>query len=251
MKNLHENHEAPSKTGLFHKKAPFFFWENCAKWIKTANVQNAKDKIPVASNESVLCIPRAQVPREWIQPKSVVRMDLDTFVDQCRQSGFSFEKRAIAEDNPAIKQVIPYIVLQTPDQTAVYNRQGSEKRLHDLWSLGIGGHINPGDQKSNTASFKDILLSGMERELSEELIHRPENDPAQFLGIISEDLTDVGKVHLGAVFRILTRTPEAYRPGPELSRFQWIKTADLPDLTMELWSTMALTLMQPPIDSGS
>lgn len=195
--------------------------------------------------ESVLCIHRDRLPAPWVETKSIVPLGLSTFIEKCTQSGFDFIPREKAEQNPDLKQVIPYIILQTPgsDQTAVYNRQGSEKRLHDLWSLGIGGHINPIDQENDQASFKDILISGMERELDEELIKRPACDPAKFIGIISEDITDVGSVHLGAVFQILTKTPESYLPGPELSQFQWVKNKELTPLNLELWSELALALI--------
>ncbi len=172
-------------------------------------------------------------------------MKMAAFIKACTASGFDFINRQEAEKNPSLKQVIPYIVLQTKDlaHTAIYNRQGSETRLHDLWSLGIGGHINPLDQANSKASFKDILLSGMNRELDEELVKRPSLDQAEFSGIISEDITDVGSVHLGAVFRILTQTPESYLPGPELFRFQWVKTKKLNQFNVELWSQLTLELI--------
>lgn len=194
-------------------------------------------------DEKVLCINRDRLPDPWIQPKSIVPLGLATFIETCTQSGFDFINRQEAEQDSSLKQVIPYILLQSQclDQTAIYNRQGSEKRLHDLWSLGIGGHINPIDQK-NGASFKNILISGMERELDEELIKRP-RDKAKFVGIISEDITDVGSVHIGAVFQILTKTPESYLPGPELSQFQWAGNKEVSQLNLELWSELALALI--------
>ncbi|OQY50478.1 MAG: phosphoesterase [Desulfobacteraceae bacterium 4572_89] len=195
--------------------------------------------------EKILCIHRDRLPGSWVAEKSIVPMDLGKFIEQCTLSGFEFVNRFEAENDSTLKQVIPYIVLQTHDleRTAIYNRQGSEERLHDLWSLGIGGHINPVDQQNQQSSFKDILMSGMERELEEELFKRPDQDMAEFSGIISEDITSVGKVHLGAVFRILTKTPGAYSPGPELSMFQWTNTSDLIQLNMELWSELALELI--------
>lgn len=198
----------------------------------------------VKKNERVLCIHRDRLPSSWVQPKSIVPLGLTTFIETCTQSGFDFINREEAEQDASLKQVIPYILLQNQhsDQTAIYNRQGNEKRLHDLWSLGIGGHINPIDQK-NGASFKDILISGMERELNEELIKRPSCDTAKFVGVISEDITDVGSVHLGAVFQIITRTPESYLPGPELSQFQWAGNKEVSQLNLELWSKLALALV--------
>lgn len=199
----------------------------------------------MTKKEKVLCIHRDRLPGSWVAEKSIVPLDLGVFIEQCTLSGFEFVNRSEAENDSALKQVIPYIVLQTDDleRTAIYNRQGSEERLHDLWSLGIGGHINPVDQQNQHSLFKDILMSGMERELEEELLKRPGQDTVQFSGIISEDITNVGKVHLGAVFRILTQTPDAYSPGPELSQFQWTRTCNLNQLNMELWSELALELI--------
>lgn len=217
--------------------------------------------------EKVLCIKKQNLPATWVEKSSVVPMNPDSFVKHCEKAGFDFVDRESAEKNPDLKQIIPYIILSTKDgnHTAVYNRQGSEKRLHDLWSIGIGGHINPVDsnfiqeadqnsgQNSDQSSgqnkpipkqaFHKILISGMQRELNEEL---PENnahvDSPQFIGIISEDITEVGKVHLGAVFTILTDSPDLYKPGPELFQFSWMETKKLNKLDMELWSVLALEL---------
>lgn len=198
-----------------------------------------------AGQEQILCIKRNALPEPWVQKKTVLPMAFSQFTDQCTSSGFAFVNRKEAEEDPKSKQIIPYILLQTADasQTAVYSRKGSEKRLHDLWSVGIGGHINPIDKLEAEADFSQILTSGMERELDEELIRRPPIDIPEFIGIISEDITPVGSVHLGAVFRIKTTAPETYIPGPELNRFTWMATANLTDLKMELWSTLSLELL--------
>ncbi|MCG8616377.1 MAG: phosphoesterase [Desulfobacterales bacterium] len=196
--------------------------------------------------EKILCVDRASLPGTWVNQRTVLPANLDEFINGCTNSGFFFTERPAAEQDINKKQIIPYILLQTKDgtQTAAYNRQGSEKRLHDLWSVGIGGHINPEDSAGPDADFKQILLSGMERELDEELINRPADDPIEFCGIISEDITPVGTVHLGAVFRILTETPDAYVAGDELHRFTWMDTDRLSALSMELWSELALELLE-------
>ena len=196
-------------------------------------------------NEKILCIKRDLLPESWVTQKSVVSLELDIFIENCSTSDFEFIKRIDAENDSSYKQIIPYIILQTKDhcKTAIYQRQGSEQRLHDLWSLGIGGHINPVDMKTQKDSFKQILIAGMERELSEELNQMPENSSPEFIGVISEDITDVGKVHLGAVFRIETNSPEKFLPGEELFQFIWKKTNSLHQLNLELWSTMALELL--------
>lgn len=196
--------------------------------------------------EKVLCIPRNKLPENWVSRRSIVPMTLEDFTGVGTQSGFSFMDRPVVEQDPGYKQIIPYILLQNSDRelTAAYCRKGSEARLHDLWSVGIGGHINPEDQAGTGEDFKKTVLNGMARELAEELIHRPASDRVEFLGVISEDITPVGSVHLGAVFRMETGTPEGYVPGPELYRFQWKKTSDLAALSLELWSELALELAQ-------
>lgn len=213
------------------------------------------------TKETVLCIERRKLPKEWLMEKSVIPMSQADFAGYCKIAGFKFIDREQAEVRPDLKQIIPYIVLQTGDRkkTAVYNRQGSEKRLHDLWSAGIGGHINPLDSvksdsiksgsvkpnssKSDRETFADILMAGMYRELNEELHKRNKADSPEFIGIINEDITEVGKVHLGAVFQILTDYPETYRAGTELFRFNWLKTKELKQLNLELWSVLALELL--------
>ena len=199
----------------------------------------------MSKNESVLSIKRDLLPASWVCKKSIVPLELDDFIEKCCASGFEFINRSDAEKDVSYKQIIPYIVLQTQDfeKTAIYNRQGSEQRLHDLWSIGIGGHINPIDMETQTTSFLQILTVGMERELQEELDQRPKGDLPLFVGVISEDVTDVGKVHLGAVFRILTSTPEKFLPGSELFQFTWEKTRNLEQLNLELWSKLALKLL--------
>ena len=102
---------------------------------------------------------------------------------------------------------------------------------------------NPIDRQTLNDSFFQILTAGMERELAEELEQRSKKDHPDFIGVISEDITDVGKVHLGAVFRILTDTPEKFVPGSELFDFKWAKTKNLEQLNLELWSNLALRLI--------
>jgi predicted NUDIX family phosphoesterase len=198
--------------------------------------------------EKVLCIRRPDLPPEWVGTRSVVPLQEDLFVRVCQSAGFHWVARGKAETDRSLKQVIPYIVLGTTDRklTAVYLRRGGEARLHDLWSVGIGGHINPGDRGNGSAesTFRDVLLAGMWRELDEELEQRPETGEPSFMGLINEEITDVGSVHLGAVFTLETPRPGAVVPGKELAAFQWKETAGLTSLNLELWSELALELIR-------
>lgn len=195
--------------------------------------------------EAVLCIKRNCLPPSWVAPKAVHPMGIEQFCTTCRNAGFQFRQREAVESDPSFKQIIPYILFQTDDRAsmAVYRRSGSEKRLHELWSVGIGGHINPDDGSDVLQDFKTVLIAGMNRELSEEIIVRPDEAACEFIGMINEEMTEVGSVHLGAVFRISTAEPERVEPGEELSDFQWMTTEKIEALNLELWSRLAMELL--------
>jgi predicted NUDIX family phosphoesterase len=103
-----------------------------------------------------------------------------------------YEPRAAMEHDPSFKQVIPYIVLRDGDRYFLMRRTraGADQRLHDRWSIGVGGHLNPGDGD---------LHGGLLREWHEEL--EADFEPAfEPLALLNDDTTDVGSVHLGVVF---------------------------------------------------
>ena len=96
------------------------------------------------------------------------------------------------EQDPTHKQIIPYLVLRDGDRYFLMRRTraGADRRLHDRWSIGVGGHLNPGD---------DGLLGGLRREWREEL-HADFEPAFEPLALLNDDTTDVGAVHLGVVF---------------------------------------------------
>ncbi len=79
-----------------------------------------------------------------------------------------YRPRAEIEDDPGLQQIIPYCVVHHPhDDTYLLTRRlrrSSEKRLHHLYSLGIGGHVNPGDGER-----EDPVVGGLRREWAEEI----------------------------------------------------------------------------------
>jgi predicted NUDIX family phosphoesterase len=112
-----------------------------------------------------------------------------------------FVERAEAEQTPARKQLIPYCVVTCGSSVLCVqrHRRQSESRLHGLWSIGIGGHIDEQDAGA------DPIRAGLRRELAEELSF-PEPVLAmaepQFLGLLNDDGTEVGSVHVGLVFQL-------------------------------------------------
>ncbi len=144
----------------------------------------------MTTDELVYVVPRPLVVPQpgWLG----VRTDgVQAFRDAVERHG-RFEPRPAMEVDPSFKQIIPYLVLRDGERYFLMRRTraGGDARLHERWSIGVGGHINPGDGG---------LEGGLLREWSEELIADfvPE---FRLVGLLNDDTTDVGAVHLGAVF---------------------------------------------------
>jgi predicted NUDIX family phosphoesterase len=142
------------------------------------------------SEELVYVVPRAAVPdaADWYGTRTD---GLDDFVHALERDG-RYEPRGAMERDPSFKQVIPYLVLRDGPRYFLMQRTsaGRDERLHGLYSIGVGGHLNPGDGG---------LLGGLEREWHEELVADfvPE---FRLVALLNDDTTDVGAVHLGAVY---------------------------------------------------
>jgi predicted NUDIX family phosphoesterase len=115
-----------------------------------------------------------------------------------------FKPRAEVENDASFQQIIPYVVFRHGDRYLLTHRlrASSEKRLRKQYSLGVGGHINPGDLEGG-----DPILDGLKREWSEEVIYEGRFE-ARMLGLLNEDSSPVSKVHLGVVFLVDGDTPD-------------------------------------------
>ncbi len=142
------------------------------------------------AGEQVLVVARDRVPDRghWYGLRSA---GVDDFLAVVAAYG-QFRPRALMETDPGYKQIIPYLVLRDGADFFLMRRTraGGDARLHDHWSIGVGGHLNPGDEGVD---------GGLRREWREELDadFEPEFAP---LGLLNDDTTDVGAVHLGIVF---------------------------------------------------
>jgi predicted NUDIX family phosphoesterase len=137
------------------------------------------------------------------------------------------------EGDPSHKQVIPYLVLRDGPRYLLMQRTaaGADARLHHRYSIGVGGHLNPGDGG---------LLGGLRREWAEELVADFVPD-FRLVGLLNDDTTPVGRVHLGAVYVAdAAGRPVAIREVDKLNgRF-----VEAPDVAavgdgLETWSRLA------------
>jgi predicted NUDIX family phosphoesterase len=116
----------------------------------------------------------------------------------------AYRPRGEMEQDPSFKQLIPYALFRYTDAAGdvrifQYTRGGGqgEVRLHAKRSVGVGGHISA-DDHAHGATHHDVYREGMLRELAEEVtIDTPYRE--RCVGLINDDETPVGKVHLGVV----------------------------------------------------
>jgi predicted NUDIX family phosphoesterase len=105
-----------------------------------------------------------------------------------------FLPRDEAEQDPTYKQLIPYLVLRHAGRVFHYRRKGGgEKRLAARRSIGIGGHVTDEDGPATEA-----YRAGLLRELREE-VELACGYNERCVGLINDDRTPVGQVHLGIV----------------------------------------------------
>ena len=193
-------------------------------------------------DEEVLVVPRASVVpgNGWL---GVRRDGLADVLEVVREKGF-FMRRGDAEEDPTHKQVIPYLVLRDGERWFLMRRTraGGDARLHDLWSIGVGGHLNPGDGD---------VEGGLRREWSEEVVagFEPAFEP---VGLLNDDTTPVGEVHLGVVFAAdAAGRPVAIRETDKLegSFASTDEVAAVRD-SMETWSRLVFdALTQRAVDA--
>ena len=154
-------------------------------------------------------------------------------------ANFAFVPRARAEDDPSLKQLIPYVVLKHGDAVFHYTRGkgAGEQRLRALRSIGVGGHINPIDHTDGEHPYRQ----GMMRELAEE-VEIATTFRETCLGFINDDSTPVGQVHLGIVHLFELEAPAVKRREVDLANAGFAPIAELWQRreTFETWSQFVL-----------
>jgi predicted NUDIX family phosphoesterase len=148
--------------------------------------------------EDVLCVPRATIFPDGAWHGLVTR-NLERVLRTVRAAS-EYRARSEVEDDPEQQQIIPYCVVHHPhDDTYLITRRlrkSSERRLHHLYSLGIGGHVNPTDGNSG-----DPVIGGLCREWAEEIRCRSPAT-ARLVAVLNDDSSPVSRVHLGLVFLV-------------------------------------------------
>jgi predicted NUDIX family phosphoesterase len=153
-----------------------------------------------------------------------------------------FLKRSELEEDPSFKQIIPYAIISNKESFYLFRRTSgqTEKRLHNKFSLGVGGHMNPG----NTIESKEqYLIDELKRELFEEvkLLDGCLIEDFEFIGFINDDTIPVGRVHIGLLYNIHVSNKDIYINETDKMTAEWIEKSNLAEFYggMETWSKLA------------
>jgi len=105
--------------------------------------------------------------------------------------------RCEAECDPSFKQVIPYVLVEHKPTRRFFmtTRIGGEERLKGQASIGLGGHLDDGED----------VVDALFRELEEEIgLAKDQMTEIILCGYINSDLNEVDSVHLGVVYHAYT-----------------------------------------------
>jgi len=145
------------------------------------------------------------------------------------------------EENPSFKQLIPYVIFRCGDAVFCYTRgktQG-EARLHWLRSLGVGGHVSEDDAggQKHRAAYESALW----RELDEE-VEVASPGRMRLVGLINDDATAVGQVHLGVVHLYELERPDVVPREEGLAGGEFLEIATIWTIRQEFetWSQICI-----------
>jgi predicted NUDIX family phosphoesterase len=176
--------------------------------------------------------------------------DVDRYLDELlNPANGSYQPRHQVETDPGLKQLIPYVIFRHREPGGrelvfQYTRgtgQG-EGRLHRKRSVGIGGHVSITDVGSDAAAHP--YHEGMRRELEEEVIIETPYQ-SRCVGLINDDQSDVGRVHLGVVHLFDVQRPEVRPRETEIIESGFRPVEDvLADLSgFETWSQICMSAL--------
>jgi predicted NUDIX family phosphoesterase len=152
-----------------------------------------------------------------------------------------YRPRSEVETDPSFKQIIPYVVFRCADAIFCYTRGKSqgEARLHRLRSLGVGGHVSEEDAQGGKSL--DAYESAMRRELDEEV---EVTSPGRMsrVGLINDDSTPVGQVHLGVVHLFELERPLVRAREEGLAEASFVPLATIATIRQEFetWSQICI-----------
>jgi predicted NUDIX family phosphoesterase len=164
------------------------------------------------------------------------------FLDLFRKYG-QFLQRGPLEENPKYKQIIGQVVLQVGDRFLLHrvNASSTEERLHNLWPILLGGHIEEVDVRPD----QDIVLTAIEREFQEEVEYHGNILRKTPLGVIYLGDNAVNRVHVGLIYHFLGDSLEISSREDVIGDLQFVTKGELQEMSESLtyWSRLLVPIL--------
>jgi predicted NUDIX family phosphoesterase len=194
--------------------------------------------------EQVLVIERKVL--EQVGMFQGLTFDVDNYLREIFVQGVPhFMPRSQVEENPAYKQLIPYVLMSYKDKYLSYirGRRAGEARLVGNRSIGIGGHINPVDNEIPLfdTDFSELYRAAVEREVAEEVsVETSHTD--RIVALLNDESNEVGSVHLGIVHHWVLDAPKVSKREQMITQMAFMRPAELHEArdTLETWSGLCL-----------
>lgn len=182
-------------------------------------------------------------------------MNADQIASLFAGIGLWLGPREQLENNPVFRQIIPYTVILAGRKVLAYTRAGagSERRLHGRRSLGIGGHVDlrdlvhVGGRIDVLATMHDAATREVREEIGDIGIFKRE-----WLGILLDDASEVGRVHVGVacIWSVDAASGVSTDLTVECVSFADAEELNIRDPNWERWSSMLVPVVQKWIQSS-
>lgn len=159
-----------------------------------------------------------------------------------------FLPRGEVETDANWQQIIPYLIVQKDGSVFLMRRKAThtDTRLANMYSIGVGGHINKKDVGTNK------VMDWAKREFAEEIEYKGKYK-AEIVGILNDDSNDVGLVHSGLIIKVTADSDEIkVRDEHKSGEFIRLDQVGKHYRQMETWSQIVYDfLMAKSNDSSS
>lgn len=199
----------------------------------------------MSKNDELVLVCKAEDLRLLGDPKGFAQRDGGTLQQFFKKASLTYLARRVAETDESHKQIIPYCLIRNINDKSKYfvyqrSKKAGEDRLHDLYSLGVGGHINP---VLKDCPDQDIFWENVDRELHEETTI--EQYISHTRGVLYDDSNPVGRVHLGIVIDVFPFKSDIKSKDEAVINTSFMTLQEASEKNLEGWSRIIVDKLLP------